>query len=157
MYTTIGFLSPKIAIQKIQDNLKDLHSDSSSQESSDNTILDTDTVIYAIKNTEEMSYIEFHVKTLENNLFIHHDIFVTDTIIAADYLESNGKHILVTGGCEKNVNLYDCFIDNMFDPLFTFKGHDSEINAIIASNYEILSGGDDCKIFKWDIDTQKQK
>ncbi|KAM0677139.1 hypothetical protein BDAP_002301 [Binucleata daphniae] len=160
MYTKLGFLPKGIQIEKLT-NLNDDTSSNDSSELDDDQIYENDMVIYAVKNTEELSYVEFHVRSIENDFFMHHDIFVTDTITAAEYIKLENTHFIATGGYENNVNLYDCFIYNPLDPQIQLKGHTDKINCIyidntLLQNNMLQSGSDDKQILKWDLCTIRE-
>lgn len=148
MITEIGFLEPGLKITKLN-CIRDSNEEFSDSTDSEEEISETDTIIYAISNSEDLSYIQFYIKNT-NNFYIHHDIITTDTITTSFY--HNKK--IYTAGFMNTINSYNVFDFNPIAPEDVYEGHEGTINKIRLKK-DIYSCSDDKSIRQFDLVTKK--
>lgn len=146
MITEISFLEPNLKTTKLNYNY-DSDEEFNDSTDSEEVITENDTMIYAISNSSDVTYIQFYIYN-EDNFYIHHDIMVVDTIATSLYYNKK----IYTAGFSNTINTYNIFDFNPTAPTDTYEGHESVINKIkIYKN--LFSCSDDKTMREYDIET----
>lgn len=165
MISSIGFFKQGIEIEKMEKYKLDKNAikkfenyefknkeDFEEESDSDEKIFKDDILFYSTPNTEEQSYIEFQIYNEE--IFIHHDIYIFDLILDSCYIENNEKYYIALATSENEIPIYNSFIKNPLLPEISLKGHESEVTTI-NFNKNLYSGSLDGNLIMWSIDNQK--
>lgn len=154
MISRISYLPKGLTLEKLIYPTHDLDSDDFSSHE-DDIIYETDQILINIQNTEDISYIQFHIKN-DDDFFIHHDIITAETLTEILYYKGS-KDLVAVSGFFNDIYFYDCFLFNPIDYEYKLTGHSGYINQMALENNNLYSASDDKSVIEWDLETGKIK
>lgn len=133
------------------DGLNDSGSTDNAEE--DEAIEENDSIIYSTPNSEDISTLAFHIYN-EEDLFVHHDVFVFSTILDSTHI---GSGMVALATFEPDIFVYDAFTNFPILPQKLLSGHTGAVTGIKLLGNVLKSCSEDKSIIEWDLDLLKPK
>lgn len=110
-------------------------------------IKNTDKILFATSNTENISNVAFYGYD-QDELFFHHDIFVFSTILDGCYLTGTSVALATF---EPNIFIYDFMVDLPVLPQALLIGHTDVVTGLKNKEGRMISSSEDKTMIEWDI------
>ncbi|KAF7683451.1 CCR4-associated factor 4 [Astathelohania contejeani] len=124
-----------------------------SDNSDDYSIKNSDIMLFCTPNDEEMSYLQFYIYG-DNQFYVHHDIYVYDTIVDSAYVQLE-RPWAALATFDNDVWMYDALTFNPLFPQLLLKGHEDSINCISWNKKCLVTTSNDNTLIRWDVGVNK--